>query len=367
MAGDNPRVRGARTTAWLGLALGATLLAAGCSTSTGSTPATDTIQPTTTATASVSPAPSATVSAGPTVGPDGVITITSADVPMPPSVDPQLATDAPKRIVSLATGVGETLAALGVADRVVGRDETSDVPAIDAAPVVTKAHAVNAEKVLALKPDIVIVDDSTSPPEALDQIRSAGVVVVTVPEAWSLADIGPRTRAVAAAVGASPAAADAVVAEATGSEPGTASTTSTAPTGTRVSFLYLRGTAAVYLVGGTGSGADALIAATGGVDAGAEAGLDAFVPLTAEAVAAMNPDVLLVMTKGLESVGGVDGLERLPGVAQTTAGQQRRVIAVDDTLLLSFGPRTGELIKALSAALAVIAPPVSGGASAGPA
>ena len=54
---------------------------------------------------------------------------------------PRPAAGRAQRIVSLATGVGETLAALGVADRVVGRDETSDVPAIDAAPVVTKAHA----------------------------------------------------------------------------------------------------------------------------------------------------------------------------------------------------------------------------------
>ena len=67
---------------------------------------------------------------------------------------------------------------------------------------------------------------------------------------------------------------------------------------------------------------------------------------------AADPDTILVMTKGLESVGGIDGLIALPGVAQTTAGRERRVIAVDDTLLLSFGPRTGELVTRLSAALA---------------
>ena len=77
-------------------------------------------------------------------------------------------------------------------------------------------------------------------------------------------------------------------------------------------------------------------------------------PLTAEAVAALDPDVLLVMSKGLESVGGVDGLVALPGVAQTKAGTARAVIAVDDTVLLSFGPRTGELVTALSEALAQV-------------
>ena len=146
-----------------------------------------------------------------------VTTITSADISMPDiSPSDALTTAGPMRIVSLATGVGETLAALGAGQRVVGRDETSDVAAIAGAPIVTKAHAVSAERVLALEPDLVLVDASTSPPEALDQIRSTGVRIVEVPEAWTIADIGPRTAAVAAAIGAPTDAADRVTAEATG-------------------------------------------------------------------------------------------------------------------------------------------------------
>jgi iron complex transport system substrate-binding protein len=70
--------------------------------------------------------------------------------------------------------------------------------------------------------------------------------------------------------------------------------------------------------------------------------------MTSELMLSLNPDVILVMTKGLASVGGVDGLVQLPGVAQTQAGKDRRVVAVDDSLLLSFGPRTPDLIKQLS-------------------
>ena len=72
---------------------------------------------------------------------------------MPAAVEATPAAGSPERIVSLAAGVGETLAALGIADRVVARDETSDVPAIDAAPIVTKAHATSAELVLAQQPE----------------------------------------------------------------------------------------------------------------------------------------------------------------------------------------------------------------------
>jgi len=43
----------------------------------------------------------------------------------------------------------------------------------------------------------------------------------------------------------------------------------------------------------------------------------------------------------------VDGLVKLPGVAQTDAGAQGRVIAVDDRVLLSFGARTPSLVASL--------------------
>lgn len=334
MSGDNPAVSRRGVLLLTAVVLGV-LTATACSASP--TPA----DPST---------PAASTEVGSSSAASTVATITSADLADPAPAQPTLAASAPQRIVSLAIGLGETLAALGVGDRVVGRDEASASPAISEAPVVTKAHATSAEQVLALTPDLVLVDAGSGPPEAIDQIRSAGVTVVEVPQAWTLADIGPRTRAAAEAVGVPADVADAVIAESTS---GSSTPGPDAPT---VAFLYLRGTSAVYLLGGQGSGADALIAAAGGRDVGAGLGLAAFTPLTAEALAAADPDVLLVMTKGLESVGGVEGLAALPGVAQTTAGRERRVIAVDDTVLLSFGPRTGALVDALAEALAQVAP-----------
>ena len=127
-----------------------------------------------------------------------------------------------------------------------------------------------------------------------------------------------------------------------------------APAGTeapRVAFLYLRGGAGVYLMAGDGSGADAMIEAIGAEDAGTAIGLSAFRPLTSEGLINAAPDVILVMTEGLASVGGVDGLLGMPGVAQTPAGQRRRIVAMDDGALLSFGPRSGQAVTALAEAV----------------
>ena len=109
----------------------------------------------------------------------------------------------------------------------------------------------------------------------------------------------------------------------------------------------MRGTASIYLIGGPGSGADSLLKADGFIDVGATNLKNAFNALTAEELIKLQPDVLLLMTKGLESVGGIKGLVAFPGIAQTPAGTHQRVVTVDDSLLLSFGPRTIPMAKQL--------------------
>ena len=240
--------------------------------------------------------------------------------------------------------------ALNAKSILVGRDISSTEAALKDIPLVTSGHQVISEKVIALKPDLVIIDASTGPRSAIEQIKSAGIAVVQTPESWTLADIPVKVSAVASAIGAL-AQGDLLnkkiraqsVAENVSGKP-------------KIAFLYLRGTSSIYLIGGPGSGADSLIQAIGAVDVGAQSLKHPFNTLTAESLASLNPDVLIVMTKGLESVGGVDGLLKLPGIAQTTAGKNHAVVDVDDSLLLSFGPRTPSLLNQLAVAVTKVAP-----------
>lgn len=88
------------------------------------------------------------------------------------------------------------------------------------------------------------------------------------------------------------------------------------------------------------------------MDAGAASGLGKdFTAITSEALAEAAPDAILVMSKGLASVGGVDGLVRIPGVAQTPAGMDRRIVSVEDGVLLNYGPRTDQVLKSVVAQL----------------
>jgi iron complex transport system substrate-binding protein len=270
-----------------------------------------------------------------TISPDNVRSI-SLETP---------ATFSVSRVVVLANGVAEIMNSLNAKSILVGRDISSNEEALKDIPIVTSGHQVISEKVIALDPDLVIIDASTGPKAALNQIREAGIKIVQIPESWRLEDIPLKVRAVGLAIGASEQA-DSLVAKMLSSQQ--SSKLANSP---RVAFLYLRGTSSIYLIGGPGSGADSLIQSIGAIDIGAQSFKNPFNTLTPEALAVANPDVILVMSKGLESVGGVAGLLKLPGVAQTNAGKNSRIIDVDDSLLLSFGPRTPSLLNALTAAL----------------
>lgn len=256
------------------------------------------------------------------------------------------------RLVVLRGSIAEVVFALGLGDRVVGRDVSATFDEAADLPVVTRAHDVSAESVLSLRPTLVLADADVGPPEALEHLRNVGVPVVVLEVADEVDDIDDRIHAVAEALGV-PAAGDALAVE---TQAALERATAVPPTGgdrPRVAFLYVRGAAGVALLGGDGSGADSMIEAAGGIDAGTAAGLDEpFTPITSEALVQAAPDALLVTTTGLASVGGVDGLLEVPGIALTPAGRDRRVITVEDGLLYGFGPRTPAVVADLAAQLA---------------
>ena len=277
--------------------------------------------------------------------------ITQSDVSNVSVTPIEKLTDA--RIVALANGAAELIAAMGYQENLVGRDIASSTTELTDVPIVTSGHQVIPETIIALQPTLVIIDDATGPSSAIAKLRAAGIRIVNVSQSWNLGELVSKIEQIGAALAAPQSAArlNNLLTESISGSLVEASATSKK---LKIAFLYLRGTSSIYLVGGKGSGADYLIEATGAVDVGAEKLSKPFTPLTAETMAQLNPDLILVMIGGLESVGGVSGLVELPGIAQTPAGKNRQVVAVDDSLLLSFGPRTPSLISELASAFGVV-------------
>jgi len=254
-----------------------------------------------------------------------------------------------ERIIPVNGDLAEVVYALGLGDEVVATDISATYPAAArATPKIGYQRALVAETILSFEPTVVLADDNAGPPEVLDQVRSAGVRVVDLPHQSTLGSVAEKIRAVADALAVPEEGEELVTTfEDELDEATTRADAAVAASGKpKVLALYLRGTN-VQLVFGTGSGIDAVIAAAGGIDLGTEMGVVDNAELSTEAIVAAAPDILLVTTTGLESVGGVDGLLAIPGIDQTPAAANRHVVAFEDQYLYGLGPRTGHLVGEL--------------------
>ena len=252
-----------------------------------------------------------------------------------------LASAAPApRIVSLSGTTSEIICALGKQAQLVGVDVTSTYPAaLEKLPKVGHSRNISAEGVLALTPTLVIGTTESLKPEVAAQLKSAGVAVQLFKQDYSVAGTKQLVKDVAAAFGAS-AQVPAVLRK-LDADLAQARKPAKAP---KVLFIYARG-AGTMMVAGTGTQAAKVIQLAGGQNAVTD--FADFKPLTAEALVAANPDVLLLFDSGLQSLGGKAGLEKIPGIAQTTAGKTGRVVEMDGQLLTGFGPRLGLAVTEL--------------------
>jgi iron complex transport system substrate-binding protein len=359
-----------RALAALALAAAATIALSGCS---GAAHGDGADGPVTPALSSVTPV------ADPLAwqGPSTAVAASSAIVPLEDGVQtlPATVTDSQgtpvtvtdtSRILTLDIygSLSRIVFELGLGDSVVARDTSSGFPEAAHLPVVTEnGHDLNAEKILDAAPTVILTDTSLGPWDTILQMRDAGIPVVVVDSHRSLESIGSLTQQVADALGVpergkalaarTTQAVDAKVAQIAAIAPADPSAK------LRMMFLYVRGQSGVYYLFGEESGADSLITALGGIDVAGEIGWKGMRPVTDEALVDANPDLFIMMTKGLESVGGVDGLvEHLPAVAQTNAGRNKRIVDMSDTTVLSFGPAAADVLDAL--AVAIYAPESAG-------
>ena len=259
--------------------------------------------------------------------------------------------------VDLAGSLAQTLWGLGYGDRLVGRDISTTIPGVEDIPVVTgTGHAISPEAVLDLRPDLILTDGTVGPIDVMLQLREAGIPLVFIREHAGLGQPAAQAQRVADVLGVPERGrllAERITADI---DEVTATIQAYTPTNRddklRMVFLYLRGSNGIYYLFGDESGAGDLVRALGGIDVAGEIGWEGLRPVTDEALIAANPDLILVMSKGLESVGGVESLVELkPAIGLTTAGQNRRFVDMADTEVLGFGPRTPQIVDALARAI----------------
>lgn len=255
-----------------------------------------------------------------------------------------------ERIVSLSGTLTELLYDLGFEDQLVGVDVTSTYPpAVNTVPKLGHVNKLNVEALLELRPTLIFVDADRSETPALITLTAAGIKVVAVPSEPTLDNAARAAKVLgkhlqlsaekvadyAAGIKIDSEVLAETLAGAVGDKP-------------RVLFIYARG-AKQLMVAGADTEAAAMIELAGGQNA--ITSFTDFKPLTPEALVEAAPEVILMFESGLKSLDGKAGLANVPGIGQTPAFKNDRIVAMDGHYLLGFGPRAARAANDLAQAL----------------
>lgn len=252
------------------------------------------------------------------------------------------------RVVAVGGALTEIVYALGAADLLVGVDTTSQYPAAARTlPQVGYMRQLSAEGVLSLSPTLLLITEEAGPPAVLRQLQAAGLRAVLLPGGYQPGAVRARIEGVAKAVGqeargqALAARVDQDVARIAEALKGAREP--------RVLFLMTGTGGGTPLASGGRTAADALITLSGGINA--VTAYDGYKPLTPESALAADPDFILVPANAIDALGGAKALAAMPGLKDTRAVRENRIVAMDMLTMLGFGPRIAVAMRQLAAAL----------------
>jgi iron complex transport system substrate-binding protein len=253
---------------------------------------------------------------------------------------------APTRVVSLGGDVTEIAFALGKGDVIAAVDVTSTYPAeVNKLPKVGYVRALSAEGILAMKPDLILASGDAGPPEAIAQLKAAGIPMVALPKDHTLAGIHGKIEAVAAALDAKTEgeklAADFDVAR--------KEAEAAAKGGEPVTAIYVMGRPDGALVAaGSGTAADAMLTAAGLKNVFGDT--PGYKPVSGEALIAAGPAVIITGERTVQTSGGLEKLKANPALSASAALKSDHLLVFDDMYLLGLGPRSAQAAKELAVA-----------------
>lgn len=247
---------------------------------------------------------------------------------------------AAEKLVSIGGDVTEIVYALGAGNELVARDSTSLRPkAVLALPDVGYMRQLNTEGILSMHPTMVLSSELAEPSLVLQQLAQNGVKVVRVPGMASVDAVPKKIDVIAKALNRQAEGEKLIATYRT-----QLSAVKHDPLPVKMLFVMSHG-GMTSMAAGQDTAADAMITSVGSKNA--MQGFSRYRPLSQEGVIASAPDILLLTADGIKSLGGMDQVWKLPGVAMTPAGKNKRVLVLDDMSLLGFGLQTPAVMTQL--------------------
>jgi iron complex transport system substrate-binding protein len=243
----------------------------------------------------------------------------------------------PKRLVSIGPSITAFLFAIGAGSRVVGVDDFSDEPAEAAKIDKVGGVKVNFEKVVSLRPDLVLTvkfSDGT-----IEKLQSASLTVLVV-DPQTVADVAKTARLLGQAVGADGNGLATSIEQKVDAVRAKTANVATRP---RVYHEVDASDPAKIFTVGPGSYIDDLIKIAGGVNIAASA-TTAYPQLSAEQIVKADPEII-VLAADAYSAKPADVAAR-SGWSAIAAVRSGRIATMAPNLINRPGPRVGDAAEA---------------------
>ncbi len=250
-------------------------------------------------------------------------------------------TSAPKRIVALAPSFVEVLFAIGAGGSVVAVDENSDYPPAAASLPKLSGFQPSVEGIAERQPDLVLI--VYDPGGLQDALRGLHIPVLLLPSPDSLQGVYDQIK---------------VLGRATGHRQEAASLVTTTWKGLEALQSRLAGVAQgprvyhevdnTYFSAGPGSFINDIYGVLWAQNIAAATG-QAFPQLSAEAIIAANPEVIILADE--DAGESPQTVAARPGWGEISAVKQGRVYAIDADIISRPGPRLLQAAQELAAHL----------------
>ncbi|GAB2476847.1 heme/hemin ABC transporter substrate-binding protein [Algoriphagus taiwanensis] len=254
----------------------------------------------------------------------------------------------PQKIITAGGTITEIVHSLGFGDRIIATDRTSTYPAsMQALPSIGYRNQIKSEGILSLGPEMVLIEEGYLNEEVIAQLESSGIAVKLFPKPKNLEETKFLISNLAKLFEAEEKGNELIssieqdqkeLKEFLSSQSGNPS----------AAFIMARGPETVFLAGDETFATEMFEMA--GIQS-ASTGFKDFIPLTPEALVAIDPDYLVLFESGIESLGGKDGLAGVQGIKETEAFKNDRILVFDGHYLSAFGPRAGKAALELAKAV----------------
>jgi iron complex transport system substrate-binding protein len=250
----------------------------------------------------------------------------------------------PQRIVSLLPSITESVCALGACARLVGVDRYSNAPAqVDALPKLGGLDDAQVERIVALKPDVVLAGTAA---RVTDRLEALGLTVVLL-ESKTHADVQRSLGLIATLLG-KPSEGDRVW---QGIQREIAMAVSRVPPALRGQRVYFEVASAPYAAG-TASFIGQTLARLG-LGNVVPAELGPFPKLNPEFVVRSRPDIMMAVQREVQTMPGRPGWQGLEALQQ---GRSCGFEPARYEVLIRPGPRMGEAALLIADCLAKLPP-----------